>query len=91
MRDLCGKWNITYDDFHPEVPKDILTMMEQAERGEIEFTWVMGTNPLVSLPNQNRSERILKRLFLVVQDPFIDTETVSTADIYLPASMWGKK
>lgn len=91
MRDLCDKWNIAYNDFHPEVPKDILTMMEQAERGEIEFMWVMGTNPLVSLPNQNRSERILKRLFLVVQDPFIDTETVSTADIYLPASMWGEK
>lgn len=91
MRDLCEKWNIDYNSFDPEVPKDILTMMEAAERGEIEFMWVMGTNPLVSLPNQNRSRRIMQRMFMVVQDPFIDAETVDLADIYFPAAMWGEK
>lgn len=91
MRDLCEKWNIDFDTFDPEVPKDILTMMEAAERGEIEFMWVMGTNPLVSLPNQNRSERIMRHLCMVVQDPFIDTETVDLADIYFPTAMWGEK
>lgn len=91
MRDLCERWNIDFDMFHPEVPKDILSMMETAERGEIELLWVIGTNPLVSLPDQNRTERILRKLFLVVQDPFIDTETVELADIYFPAAMWGEK
>lgn len=91
MRDLCERWNIDFDMFHPEVPKDILSMMETAERGEIELLWVIGTNPLVSLPDQNRTERILRKLFLVVQDPFIDTETVDLADIYFPAAMWGEK
>src|SRR6185437_12291036 len=76
---------------HPEVPKDILLMMETAERGEIEFMWVVGTNPLVSLPDQNRTRRTLDKVFLVVQDPFVDTETVELADIYLPAAMWGEK
>jgi predicted molibdopterin-dependent oxidoreductase YjgC len=91
MRDLCALWNLDFANFHPEVPKDILLMMETAERGEIEFMWVIGTNPLVSLPDQNRSERILRKMFLVVQDPFIDTETVELADIYFPAAMWGEK
>lgn len=91
MRDLCALWNLSFDDFHPEVPKDILTMMESAERGEIEFMWVIGTNPLVSLPDQNRSRKILDKLFLVVQDPFIDTESVALADIYFPTAMWGEK
>jgi anaerobic selenocysteine-containing dehydrogenase len=91
MRDLCRLWNLDFESFQAEAPKDILTMMEEAERGEIEFMWVIGTNPLVSLPDQNRSERILERLFLVVQDPFIDTETVELADIYFPAAMWGEK
>jgi anaerobic selenocysteine-containing dehydrogenase len=90
MRDLCEHWNLDFDKFHPEVPKDILAMMEAAERDEIEFMWVIGTNPLVSLPDQNRSERILRRLFLVVQDPFADAETVDLADIYFPAAMWEK-
>ena len=91
MRDLCERWNIDFETFHPEPPKDILSMMEVAERGEIEFLWVIGTNPLVSLPDQNRTEHILKRLFLVVEDPFIDAETVDLADIYFPAAMWGEK
>ena len=77
--------------FHPEVPKDIMTMLETAERGEIEFLWVIGTNPIVSLPDQNRTRRDLEKLFLVVQDPFIDAESVELADIYLPVAMWGEK
>lgn len=91
MRDLCERWNLDFSAFRHEVPKDILSMMEVAERGEIEFLWVIGTNPLVSLPDQNRSERILRKLFVVVQDPFIDAETVDLADIYFPAAMWGEK
>jgi predicted molibdopterin-dependent oxidoreductase YjgC len=91
MQELCDLWNLDFDKFHPEVPKDILTMLEMAERGEIEFLWVIGTNPLVSLPDQNRSERILKKTFLVVQDIFTDAETVSLADIFFPAAMWGEK
>jgi anaerobic selenocysteine-containing dehydrogenase len=91
MRELAELWNIDFDRFHPEVPKDILTMLEVAERGEIEFLWVIGTNPLVSLPDQNRTRRILERLFVVVQDPFVDTDSVALADLYLPAAMWGEK
>jgi ferredoxin-nitrate reductase len=91
MKELAEHWNIDFEQFHPEVPKDILTMMETAERGEIEFMWVIGTNPLVSLPDQNRTRRIFERLFVVVQDPFYDTESVELADIYFPAAMWGEK
>jgi ferredoxin-nitrate reductase len=91
MKELCELWNLDFDSFHPEVPKDILTMLEVAERGEIGFLWVIGTNPLVSMPDQNRTRKILEKLFVVVQDPFTDTETVATADIYFPAAMWGEK
>ena len=91
MTQLCELWNIDPAQFHPEVPNDILTMMEMAERGEIEFMWVIGTNPLVSLPDQNRSKRIFDKLFVVVQDPFMDIETLAVADIYFPAAMWGEK
>lgn len=91
MQDLCELWNLNFEDFHPEAPKDILTMMEIAERGEMEFLWVIGTNPIVSLPDQNRTARILEKLFVVVQDPFVDMETLVFADLYLPAAMWGEK
>jgi anaerobic selenocysteine-containing dehydrogenase len=91
MRELADLWNLDFERFHPEVPKDIITMLEVAERGEIEFLWVIGTNPLVSLPDQNRTERIFRKLFVVVQDPFVDADTVALADIYLPVAMWGEK
>jgi anaerobic selenocysteine-containing dehydrogenase len=91
MKDLCKIWNIDYEQFHPEVPQDIVSMLEIAERGEIEFMWVIGTNPIVSLPDQNRTRKILDKLFVVLQDPFIDTETMDLADIYFPAAMWGEK
>jgi anaerobic selenocysteine-containing dehydrogenase len=91
MRELCDIWNIEYETFCRDDADDILQMMEKAERGEIEFMWVVGTNPVVSLPDRLRTERILRKLFVVVQDPFIDTETIEFADIYLPAAMWGEK
>ncbi|MCF7694640.1 molybdopterin oxidoreductase family protein [Mycetohabitans sp. B2] len=91
MRELAELWNIDPVTFHPEVPKDIVTMLETAERGEIEFLWVIGTNPIVSLPDQNRTRRILEQLFVVVQDPFVDADTIALADIYFPVAMWGEK
>ena len=91
MREIADLWNLDFANFHPEVPKDIITMLEAAERGEIEFMWVIGTNPIVSLPDQNRTRRILERLFVVVQDPFVDADSVALADLYLPVAMWGEK
>ena len=41
MKELCELWNLGFNKFHPEAPKDILTMLEVAERGEIEFLWVI--------------------------------------------------
>jgi anaerobic selenocysteine-containing dehydrogenase len=35
MRDLCKLWNLDFDTFRPEVPKDILSMMEMAWRDRI--------------------------------------------------------
>ncbi len=91
MDEIAALWNINRNSFHPEKPKDIITMLEIAERGEIEFMWVIGTNPIVSLPDQNRTRKILEKLFLVVQDPFYDTDSVALADLYLPVAMWGEK
>ena len=91
MKQIAHVWNLDFDKFHPEVPKDIIMMLEVAERGEIEFMWVIGTNPLVSLPDQNRTKKILDRLFVVVQDPFTDMESLAIANLYFPAAMWGEK
>jgi anaerobic selenocysteine-containing dehydrogenase len=91
MRDLCDLWEIPYETFHAEPPVDVLTVVDRMHRGQVPFLWIIGTNPLVSLPDQVKVREALERAFVVVQDPFVDAETVAHADLYLPAAMWGEK
>jgi len=60
--------------------------------GKIRGLWVIGTNPLVSFPNQERLRRAFRSLdFLVVEDGFHPTPTTEIADLVLPAAIWGEK
>lgn len=53
--------------------------------------YIIGQNPLLSLPNSDRVEKNLKNLeFLVVQDIFL-TETAKLANIILPAACFAEK
>jgi len=53
--------------------------------------YIVGQNPLVSLPNVNRMEKEMQNLeFLVVQDVFL-TETAQLANIILPAACFAEK
>jgi anaerobic selenocysteine-containing dehydrogenase len=69
-----------------------MEIFRYVEQGSIEFLWVIGTNPAVSLPELRRIRSILsqERLFLVVSDAFL-SETARLADVVLPAALWGEK
>ncbi|MDQ7037902.1 MAG: nitrate reductase [Aquificota bacterium] len=58
--------------------------------GRIKLLWVVGTNPAVSLPDLNRVEEALEKVFLVVQDPYFN-DTSAFANLILPASQLGEK
>ena len=67
-------------------------MFAAIERGEIRAVWIMGTNPVVSLPQANRVKRALERCPLVVVSDCVEaTDTSMLADILLPAAPWGEK
>lgn len=67
-------------------------LIEGIIRGKIRALWIIGTNPLVSYPNQQLLRDALSRLdFLVVQDGFHPTPTTELADLVLPAAIWGEK
>lgn len=67
-------------------------IVENILRGRIRGLWIVGTNPAHSWINQNTFRDILGRLeFLVVQDMYPNTETATSADLYLPAAGWGEK
>ncbi|WP_312226651.1 nitrate reductase [Pseudescherichia sp.] len=62
------------------------------EQGQIKAVWIMGTNPLVSLPDADRVRAGLARCpLIIVSDVMRDTDTTRMAHICLPALAWGEK
>lgn len=62
-------------------------MVEALERGDLKAVWIICTNPMVSLPDSRRAEAALKNArFVVVQDISNRSDTVSFADLVLPAA-----
>jgi assimilatory nitrate reductase catalytic subunit len=60
--------------------------------GRVKAIWIMGTNPVVSLPEADRVRAALAQCPLViVSDCMADTDTVRLAHIRLPALAWGEK
>lgn len=67
-------------------------LFEALERGQVQAIWIMGTNPLVSLPDADRARQALARCPLViVSEVMRDTDTAALAHIRLPALAWGEK
>ncbi len=62
-------------------------------RGEIKALWVMGTNPVVSMPRADAARAGLAKLDLfVVSDNVRLTDTIASgAHVLLPAAAWGEK
>ncbi|MBF0583823.1 MAG: molybdopterin-dependent oxidoreductase [Magnetococcales bacterium] len=60
--------------------------------GRVKALWIMGTNPLVSLPDSQSVRRALARCPLViVSDVVRHTDTTALAHVLLPARPWGEK
>ncbi|QPF86682.1 molybdopterin-dependent oxidoreductase [Bradyrhizobium genosp. L] len=68
-------------------------MFEAIGRGEIKALWVMGTNPVVSLPDADAVREALKKLDLfVVSENVLANDTVAAGPhVLLPAHAWGEK
>ena len=61
----------------------------QDPAGQIKAVWIVGTNPLVRLPNADHAREALQRCELViVSDVLRDSETSSHAHIHLPTAAW---
>lgn len=66
-------------------------MMQAAGTGELKALYIMGENPMITDPDINHVEKVLKHLdFLVVQDIF-PTETALIADVILPGVSFAEK
>jgi ferredoxin-nitrate reductase len=73
-------------------PTHAMQIFRYVEQGSLNFLWIAGTSPAVSLPELSRIRKILGKeaLFLMVSDGNL-TETTAFADVVLPAALWGEK
>ncbi|WP_431688059.1 molybdopterin-dependent oxidoreductase [Hahella sp. NBU794] len=60
--------------------------------GRIKAIWIMGTNPVVSMPDADKVAQALSRCDkVIVSDCIRRTDTTEYANILLPALGWGEK
>ena len=67
-------------------------LFEAVGDGRIKALWILGTNPVVSMPDATRVRAALAACpFVVVSDIVADTDTIPYAHVALPALSWGEK
>ncbi|WP_121356608.1 nitrate reductase [Flavisolibacter nicotianae] len=67
-------------------------MFDALHDGRLKAIWIIGTNPLVSLPDVRKAEAALQKAkFIVVQDVSNKPETMAYADVVFPAAAWAEK
>lgn len=67
-------------------------MFRAVHEGKIKAIWIIGTNPVVSMPDSNFIREALQRCELVVvSDSTKTTDTNLCANVLLPATTWGEK
>lgn len=90
--ELAGIWGLPAEELPTSRGLAYPDIVEAMVKGKIHALWIIGTNPLVSFPNQDVLRQALGNLdFLVVQDGYHPTPTTEIAHLVLPAAVWGEK
>jgi ferredoxin-nitrate reductase len=85
-------WQIPKGKISPKAGLSAWEIITGLEQGEVQFLWVVATNPAVSLPDLERTKAALKNSpFTICQDAYYPTETADYAHVLLPAAQWGEK
>jgi ferredoxin-nitrate reductase len=92
--EMARLWNLPDDaaGISPEPGLPATDLFEALEDGRLRAIWICGTNPVVSMPDAERTRAALRRADLVVvQDAYYPTETGTLAHLVLPAAQWPEK
>jgi anaerobic selenocysteine-containing dehydrogenase len=84
-------WKIPPGSIAPTPGLDAVAMFKKMASGDVKAVWIIGSNPVASMPNRRVVIDGLQRADLViVQDTFYPTETTRFADILLPGALWAE-
>jgi ferredoxin-nitrate reductase len=85
-------WGVPAGRIAPEPGRTAWDMIVGLERGEVGLMWIAATNPLVSMPDLERTKAAMWRSPLTVyQEAYYPTETSAYAHILLPSTQWSEK
>ena len=84
-------WGVAPGTIRAEPGLDAVHLFKALQTGEVKAVWIIGTNPVASMPRRAGVIDALKAAELVVvQDVYHPTETSSYADILLPGAVWAE-
>src|SRR5206468_2703831 len=84
-------WGVPLPAAQPAASANLMEILARCGRGEIKALYVVGENPLATLPSGTRVKEALEKLdLLICQDPFL-TETAQLAHVVLSASTFAEK
>ncbi len=67
-------------------------LFEACDGGQIKALWVIGTNPVVSMPRADHVAKAIGNVdFVAISEVMAQTDTGILADVKLPATAWGEK
>jgi formate dehydrogenase alpha subunit len=75
----------------PDPGLNVVRMIEEAEKGDLKALYIMGENPLRSLPQSKRVGTAFHNLELLVVQDILATETANAADVVLPGAAFSEK
>jgi len=85
-------WGIAPGSISPHPGRTAWDMITGLETGDVELLWIAATNPVVSMPDLERTKAALLRSpFTIYQEAYYPTETSAYAHILLPATQWSEK
>ncbi len=82
------EWNIKLS---PDPGLNMARMIEAAEQGKLKALYIMGENPLRSLPQPQRVRQALGQLELLVVQDILNTATAQMAHFVLPGAAFSEK
>lgn len=82
-------WGLEPGTIRDEVGRGTIDLFEQLAAGEVRAAWIICTNPVHSVANRSTVLAGLAAAdVVVVQDAYAENETLTHADIALPAALW---
>ncbi len=85
-------WEKLWDvKLSPDPGLNLVRMIEEAEKGNLKALYIMGENPLLSLPQPERIRNALNSLELLVVQDILTTETTHTAHVVLAGAAFSEK